>query len=702
MNKKQNLTASLVCVAGIAINILLGMIISKLKLPLYLYNVGTVAVSVMGGYLPGVIVGFTTNVIKSFSNPSYMHYGVCNVFIAIVAAYLADRGYFKKLHSVIIAVFTFAFIGGTLSAVISWFLEDLSFDSKSLSGMLYRTGFFNLFTSHLLLCLMMDFLDKLATVLLVLLILHSVPDRFYRYCSLNMWMQNPAAIDERVTKEKSNVRLLSLRIKLILALFFSLVTVAVAGTYISVKVYYKTIIDEHKNLAMGTATLAAKLIDGDRIGEFLEKGENAEGYADLKLLLSEILYSSPEIAYLYVYRMEEEGYSIVLDIETEDTPEEPIGKFVPYEKGFAHLIPQFLEGREVEPVITKDDYGYLLTAMKPVYDSYDRCTCYVIADVDMNSLTTNRKTFLIEMTTVFLNFFILLSSFVIWLVDYNIIFPVRAVTMNIDDFSNNQESQTQLDEYVKKMRSLDIHTGDEFEKLFKSICQMTKSQVEQTRSIRQLSSSTTKIQDGLIITMANMVEKRDSDTGSHIQKTTAYVKIIVEGLKKKGYYAEKVTPKFMSDVVRSAPLHDVGNINIPDDVLGKRGRFTDEEYEIMKTHTTAGKKIIEDAIGIVEGESYLKEARNMAAYHHERWDGTGYPEHLHGEVIPLSARIMAVADEFDALTSPRGYRPALTLEKALAIMEERKGTHFDSKCVEVFVESLPRIKIILKKYNNQM
>ena len=126
--------------------------------------------------------------------------------------------------------------------------------------------------------------------------------------------------------------------------------------------------------------------------------------------------------------------------------------------------------------------------------------------------------------------------------------------MNIDDFSKNQDSQTQLDEYVKKMRSLDIHTGDEFERLFKSICQMTKSQAEQTRSIRQLSSSTAKMQDGLIITMANMVENRDSDTGSHIQKTTAYVKIIVEGLKEKGYYAEKITPKFIADVVRSAPL----------------------------------------------------------------------------------------------------------------------------------------------------
>ena len=119
----------------------------------------------------------------------------------------------------------------------------------------------------------------------------------------------------------------------------------------------------------------------------------------------------------------------------------------------------------------------------------------------------------------------------------------------------------------------------------------------------------------------------------------------------------------------------------------------------MKIHTIIGRNIMDKAIQTVDGDNYLKEARNMAAYHHERWDGKGYPEGLHGEVIPLSARIMAVADVFDALTSLRVYKPGFPIEKALTILEEGKGTQFDPKCVEVFMDALDEVKAVLKKYN---
>lgn len=701
LKKHNNITTALVCLAGIALNMVASSIVAAFGLPLYLNTVGTVAVSLMGGYFPGVLVGFATNVIKAVSEPVSIYYGVLNVLIALCASFIADHGWHKKIAGVIGMIFSFAFIGGVVGALIPWFMEGLTFDGEALSGIIYSTGHFTLASSHLLSSLLMDLPDKAISVLLALAVVRVVPQQIVPYFRFSIWMQKPVS-NEAFFSKNSDVRALSLRVKSLLVLVFSLLTVALVCIILSVGVFKKSTVNEHTQLARGTARLAADVIDGDRVDEYLMGDSDDEDYIKTKEMLADILFSSSEIAYLYVYRMEPDGFRVVFDIETEDTPADEVGSMIPYGEEFDPYLPQLLSGERVDPIITNDEYGYLLTVAEPVLNSEGRCVCYAIADVDMKKLNADARSFLTEMISVFLGFFILLCVFSIWLIDYNIVIPVNSIVKGMIRLSNTPDSQDGMDEDVKMFRSLGIHTGDEIENLYQTACTMTKNQAEQMRSIRRLSDSTAKMQDGLIITMADLVESRDSDTGAHVQKTAAYVKIIVEGLKKKGYYAHKITPKFMSDVVRSAPLHDIGKINIPDGVLNKPGKLTDEEYEIMKTHTTAGKKIMENAISTVEGDNYLKEARNMAAYHHERWDGKGYPEGIHGEVIPLSARIMAVADVFDALTSPRVYKPAFPLDKALSILEEGKGTQFDPKCIEVFMEALPEVKVILRKYNQDI
>ena len=706
--QKQNVSAAIICAAGVALNMLFSMVVSALGLPLYLDTVGSVVVAVLGGYLPGVMVGFVTNIIKSISDPSSLYYGVLNVLVAYAATWMAHRGWFKKPIGIVGMITGFTMIGGGLGSLIPWFMEGLSFDSESLSGVLYATGYFNLATSHLFSSIIMDLPDKTITVILALIIIYFIPEKYYSYFSFNWWMQAPTSNGENImsdrlfAQDKRLVRVMSLKNKMLLVLVVSLTTVAIVATGISLAVYRKTIIKDHMRIAQGTAEIAASVLDGDRIDVYLESGGDTQEYNISKQLLSNILFSSTDIAYLYVYKIQEDGCHVIFDIDTEGVPAEEIGSVIPFDAGFADYIPDLLAGKEVEPVITNDQYGYLLTAYQPVYDSEGRCVCYVGADVDMTQLIIMQRSFLVEIISVFFGFFIILCVFVVWMTEYHIIFPINSITKYVDEISGAGNSQKKIDEEVRNIRSIDVHTGDEVERLYRSICRLTLNQAEQMRNIRRLSDSTAKMQDGLIITMADMVENRDSDTGAHIQKTAAYVKIIVEGLKKKGYYAEKIDLKFMLDVVRSAPLHDVGKINIPDEVLNKPGKLTEEEYEIMKTHTTAGRKIMEKAISTVKGENYLKEARNMAAYHHERWDGKGYPEGLHGEVIPLSARIMAVADVFDALTSPRVYKPAFPLEKALSMIQEGAGTQFDPKCVEVFMEALPEVKVILKKYNQNV
>ncbi len=697
--KKQNIFAILFCAAGVGLNVACNMIVSAAGLPLYLDTVGTVLVAASGGYLPGVIVGLATNLIKSTMDLSSLYYGVLNMLIAVLASFLASRGWFKKIGGILGSVLMFTLIGGGIGAFIPWFLEEITFDSETLSSLLYNTGHFSVGAAHLLSSLIMDLPDKAVTVFFAVLLMRIIPRSWKPFLSFRGWVQRPGLEEEMTGKTGARPRVMQLQSKILLVLGAALATVAFVGTVVSIKIYEKSIIEEHKRFAEGTAAIAAGEVDPDRVEEYLEKGEEAEGYLETRQRLGEILDSSTDITYLYVYQIREDGCHVVFDLEGNGTYGAEPGTVIPFDEGFLDYVPSLLLGEQIDPIIVNDRYGRLLTAYHPVYDSAGLCTCYVGADVDMEDLAAYQRSFLVEMITVFLSFFLLIAVIVIWLTQYHIVFPIKSITKYVDGFAEAADTQEHLDQSVKRFRSLDVHTGDEVEILYHSLSKMLAGHAEQTRSIRRLSSSTVKMQDGLIITMADMVENRDSDTGAHVQKTAAYVKIIVEGLQKKGYYPEKITPKFISDTVRSAPLHDVGKINIPDGVLNKPGKLTPEEYEIMKRHAPEGKKIIEHAISTMEGDHYLKEARNMAAYHHERWDGKGYPEQLHGEVIPLSARIMAVADVFDALTSPRIYKPAFPLEKALAIIEEGKGTQFDPKCVEVFMEALPEVKVILRKFH---
>lgn len=199
-----------------------------------------------------------------------------------------------------------------------------------------------------------------------------------------------------------------------------------------------------------------------------------------------------------------------------------------------------------------------------------------------------------------------------------------------------------------------------------------------------------EMQFNIITMMADIVENRDDNTGGHIKRTAKYVGVIADELKKEGKYSDILTEKYISDMTVAAPLHDIGKIHISDTILNKLGRLTDEEFEIMKTHTTAGEKLLIHAKDELGESSYLDMAVEMAAYHHEWWNGCGYPYKIKENEIPLCARIMAVADVFDALTAKRCYKNAMPIEKAVSIIREETGTHFDPIVSEAFLSAVDK------------
>ena len=194
------------------------------------------------------------------------------------------------------------------------------------------------------------------------------------------------------------------------------------------------------------------------------------------------------------------------------------------------------------------------------------------------------------------------------------------------------------------------------------------------------------IQDVTIMAMTSLAETRDNETGNHIRRTQLYVKALAEHLRDHPRFAHLLTDRMVDLLYKSAPLHDIGKIGIPDAILLKPGKLTVEEFEIMKTHTTLGRNAIEEAerrLGM--RVAFLSVSKEIAYSHQEKWDGSGYPEGLKGDAIPVSARLMAVADVYDALISKRVYKPAFPHEQACATIVKGRGTHFDPDMVDAFV-----------------
>jgi putative two-component system response regulator len=192
-------------------------------------------------------------------------------------------------------------------------------------------------------------------------------------------------------------------------------------------------------------------------------------------------------------------------------------------------------------------------------------------------------------------------------------------------------------------------------------------------------------QDVTIRALASLAETRDDDTGAHILRTQHFVRRLDEELRSDPELADELGDRAIDLMFKSAPLHDIGKVGIPDHILLKPGKLTTEEFEIMKTHVEIGRRALVSAIAESSTTTdFLQYAIEIVRGHHEKWDGTGYPKGLSGDEIPLSARIMAVADVYDALTSRRIYKPAFAHEVAVQIIVEGKGRHFDPRIVDVF------------------
>jgi len=562
-------------VLAILINISVNRLVTGLGLPLFVDNIGTLLSAAMGGYLPAIIVGYCTNFLNMGGNIENVYYASISVMIATSAAFLASKGYFKKISKIIITIPVFALIGGVLGSLVTYFIygygagEGISIPFISA---LLNSGSLNVFWACMLNDFFIDIVDKAITVFASALILKFIPERIQDSFNLVGWRQKPFTKEEIKQSDKSKTRGLSLEVRF---------TLIVAGIMILAGVFTTT------------------------ISYFLFHSFAVEQYAATGQAVDELALSSMEV------------------------------------------------------------------------------------------------TFVAKVVSLFLGFFFLIIVVCIWLAKYNIVYPINAMTVVAGEFASDDKKERDI--AVEKVENLKICTGDEIENLYNSLSFMIDETVEHMQNIREKGEQISKMQLGLITVLADLVESRDKNTGDHVRKTAAYVKLLLNAMKEKGLYPDILTDQYVEDVTNSAPLHDIGKIVVSDAIINKAGRLDDDEFTVMKTHAATGGKIIEHATELLNDSGYLGEAKRLAAYHHEKWDGTGYPDGLKGEEIPLSARVMAVADVFDALMSKRCYKPPFEFDEAVKIIEDGSGKHFDPDVVKVFMENLDAVKEIAKeheKYNS--
>lgn len=688
LKKEQNdLKAFLLVLICLGINLVCGWLASITQIPFYFDCIGTIVAAMIGGFLPAVIVGFFTNLVSSISDNTNMYYGVVNVLIAICAAAFSQKGTLRKLSwKFIVPILYFTVIGGGIGSLISWGLYGDTLGAElpsSLANRIYINVVGDAFFAQLYAGMIIDLPDKLLSTIVAFLIYKGYPNHI---------RPRRNELDMDVIARKG----LSLSGKISLSVTGVFIVAAAVVTFVSFRQFRQVMIEQESRYAQDVASFAATLVDGNHIDEYIERQNAAEGFYRTDRYLGLVYNSSEKIQYLYVYQIKPDGCHVVFDVDTPEVPGSETGEILPFDESFLPYVDDLLAGKPIDPIISDDAYGWLLSAYVPVYNDSGRCTAYVCVDVSMPNIAEVEREFTFKITTLLLGFFLTVLTVCVYLAKRFIVTPVNKLAKLTGDFAYTNDAARE--ETLASIRELEIKTGDEIEHLYNALAKTTRDTVDYISESQKKNEAIATFQSGMINVMADLVESRDKSTGTHIKNTAAYVEIICEQMIKDGIYADVVNEDFKNNVVASAPMHDIGKIKISDTILNKPGKFTPEEYEIMKTHSEEGALIIHSVKKTVESqalkENYLGEAENMAHYHHEKWNGEGYPCGLKGEEIPLSARIMAVADVFDALVSKRVYKPGMPFDKAMGIIKESSGEHFDPKVVEAFVNAEEKVRAV--------
>ncbi|SCY52543.1 hypothetical protein SAMN02910292_01949 [Lachnospiraceae bacterium XBB2008] len=415
--------------AAVVINFVLPRTASYFHIPLYLDNVGTLLAAVLGGYLPGIFVGYLNNIINMQGNPGNAYYVVLSTMIAAMGSYLGMKGYFKKFTKALLTIPVFAFIGGVLGSILTFLLYGYGMGegiSAPFARALLDNGTLNVFWAQMVSDIVIDLIDKAITVILVFFLIRLIPEDIRPNLWLTGWRQAPLSEEARLKARKNATRSFSLRAKIITIISVIMFCVAVVTTIISYILYQNFAREQYTYTCRSAAKLAADLVDAERIDEYMEMDRSAPAYRMVENRLESIRRGNPDIEFIYVYKFMDDGVHVVFDLDTPEVKAQDPGDVIEIEEYLLPYKNALLSGQEIEPLMDDTMYGQLLTVFEPIINSEGECVCYAAADIKVEEIRLSSLNYMTKVFSLFMGFYIFILALCIWLVDYHLIYPDRS------------------------------------------------------------------------------------------------------------------------------------------------------------------------------------------------------------------------------------------------------------------------------------
>lgn len=440
--------------------------------------------------------------------------------------------------------------------------------------------------------------------------------------------------------------------------------------------------NNYKQLTESCARSAAYSLFNMPVEKYLKEGKNGEYYEQLATLVSICRHFGLKYLYVYVPDFSKNQLTTIFYVDGKtdrNLKGRELGTVIDWQ--ITQLEKDTFDGKDTKDVYITNNYmGHTISSYATVYNLDDKPVALVGADLDFE--VVKNKILQNIMTTVFFLTVCLVLIYTVLIIFLKKMFikPVMKISLRMANFAKDSG---------KDFKPLKVKTDDE-------IGLMAKSFNKMVFDINSYIKKITDTQMETIFSLAKLAQSRDDDTGKHLERVQQYCKVLSEQLFVNSPYSHQIDKSFIENIFHASPLHDIGKVGISDTVLLKHGKLSDEEYEKIKKHTIIGYETLQEVHQKFGSNSFIEMGMVMALFHHERFDGNGYPMGLSGEEIPLAARIMALSDVYDALSTKRIYKPAFDNDKCVEIIKEQSGKLFDPIIVEAFLEIQDRFFEIRK------